>query len=408
MTQADVLLAILCALCCGVALYTYAIYPLVIWVLARCFGRDERRPFVADSELPGVSLLVVAHNEEAEIAARIENALAMDYPAGKLEIVIASDGSTDRTNEIVRRYAHRGVRLLAFEQQRGKSAALNRAIPQLSHPIVLLSDANTYAEPSACRRLAGWFSDPAVGVVCGRLVLTDPRTGRNVDGIYWKYETFLKKCESRLGALLGSNGGIYAIRKGLFTGIPANTIVDDFVIPLQARRQTGCRIIYDREAVACEETPAAIACEFHRRTRIGAGGFQSISLLKGLLHPRHGWVCFTFWSHKMLRWVCPFFLVGALLSSALLAGYGEFRALLVGQVAFYAGSILAGRLPARPRQLRWLKLGTMFTLMNAALLIGFLRWLRRGQEATWKRTERAARLPAPTVLPEVEMAGAHG
>src|SRR5262249_30950742 len=148
-------------------------------------------------------------------------------------------------------------------------------------------------------------------VVCGRLVLTDPATGCNVDSYYWRYETFLKRCEGRLGALLGANGAIYAIRRELYTPIPGNTIVDDFVIPLRAKLRTGCRIVYDGDAVAREETPPNVGAEFHRRSRIGAGGFQSIGLLWRLLNPRSGWVAFTFFSHKILRWVCPFFLVAA-------------------------------------------------------------------------------------------------
>jgi cellulose synthase/poly-beta-1,6-N-acetylglucosamine synthase-like glycosyltransferase len=237
-------------------------------------------------------------------------------------------------------------------------------------------------------------------VVCGRLVLTDPATGRNVDSLYWKYETFLKKCESRLGALLGSNGGIYAIRRSLFRGIPNDTIIDDFVIPLSAREATGCRIVYDRDAVACEVTPETIGSEFRRRSRIGAGGFQAIGLLRGLLSPHHGWVGFTFWSHKVLRWLCPFFLVGALALNLCLIEQPVYFGLFLAQLGFYAASVLAYYLPARPRSLRYLKVGTMFTMMNAALLVGFFRWLTGGQKGAWQRTERVAEgglpLPEPT------------
>jgi len=340
-------------------------------------------------------LLIAAYNEEAEIGGRIENALELDYPADKFEIIIASDGSTDRTNDIVRGYERYGVKLLAFENRRGKATVLNDAIPTARGEIVMLSDANTCSHAAAAERMAAWFKDPDVGVVCGRLVLTDPATGNNVDSLYWKYETFLKKCESRLGALLGSNGGIYATRKSLFEGIPRNTIVDDFVIPLLARQRTGCRIIYDRDAVATEETPAKIQSEFHRRARIGAGGFQSIGLLAGLLSPSHGWVSFTFLSHKILRWTCPFALVTAFVANALLVRHAAFGYLLLGQVFFYAASLIVAPLPARPRVLRYPRVMTMFTMMNAALLVGFFRWLRSGQNAAWKRTERIARSSEP-------------
>jgi len=238
--------------------------------------------------------------------------------------------------------------------------------------------------------MIGWFADPRVGVVCGRLRLFQPSQGRNVDSLYWKYETFLKKCESRLGALLGANGGLYALRRALFRPIPPDTIVDDFVIPLQAKLRTGCAIVYEPQAVAHEETPQNIAAEFHRRARIGAGGFQSIVRLRGLLSPRLGWTAFTFLSHKVLRWLCPFFLIGMLLSSLWLLGDPLYRWLFLGQIAFYGASLLFGWLPGRSRLLRPFRLTTMFTVMNAALLVGFWRWLRGGQKAAWLRTDRPA------------------
>src|SRR4029079_12592565 len=139
--------------------------------------------------------------------------------------------------------------------------------------IVLLSDANTFTDVDALRRIVRWFADPQVCGVCGRLVLTDPATGQNVDSLYWRYETYLKRCEGRLGALLGANGGIYAVRPSCFNPIPANTIVGGLVLPLQAKLRTGCEIVYDPEAVANEETPSNIKSEFRRRARIGAGGF---------------------------------------------------------------------------------------------------------------------------------------
>jgi cellulose synthase/poly-beta-1,6-N-acetylglucosamine synthase-like glycosyltransferase len=377
--------------CLALVAYAYAGYPLLLAGLARLFGRRSRAPNpAADADLPAVSLLVTAYNEEAEIDKRVRTALVTDYPADKLEIVIASDGSTDATAAIVRRYARRGVRLLDYRPRRGKASVLTAAFPELRGDIVLLSDANTQIDPSALRQMVRWFQDPRVGVVCGRLILTDPRTGRNVDGLYWQYETFLKKREGRLGALLGANGAIYAIRRDLFRPIPAGTIIDDFVIPLQARLRTGCAIVYEAGAAATEATPLHIGDEFRRRSRIGAGGFQSICLLWPLLHPRHGWTAFTFLSHKVLRWLCPFFLLGLAATNLCLLDRPLYRGLLVGQAGFYLVSLLAALLPARARALRPLRLTTMFTSMNAALLVGFWRWLRGRQQAAWERTARLA------------------
>jgi cellulose synthase/poly-beta-1,6-N-acetylglucosamine synthase-like glycosyltransferase len=374
--------------CFGLVLYTYPCYPLVIRCLAALFGRLVVPPELPTEELPKLSILIAAHNEGAIIAARIENALALDYPGERLEIAVATDGCSDQTAEVVRRYADRGVRLLEYPVRRGKATVLNASIPQLTGDVVVLSDANTFTEPDAARRLARWFADRRIGVVCGRLVLTDPVTGTNADSLYWRYETYLKKCEGRLGALLGANGGIYALRRECFTPIPTDTIVDDFVLPLQAKLRTGCGIVYDPGAVAHEETPPNIRAEFRRRARIGAGGFQSVGRLWGLLNPLNGWIAFTFLSHKILRWGCPFFLLTLLVTSALLWQDPVYRALLFAQVAFYALSALTPLVPTKSRFLKPLRLTTMFTGMNVALLLGFWRWVSGGQRATWRRTVR--------------------
>ncbi len=376
--------------CAAGVFYAYVGYPVLIWRLARWFGRPVTPPAPTDDELPTVSLLIAAYNEEAVIEERLRNALAMDYPPGKIEIVVASDGSSDRTPEIVRGYADRGVRLLDYRQRRGKAAVLNSAFAELHGDVVLLSDANTYTDTPALRQLVRWFADPAVGVVCGWLVLTDPDTGRNVDSLYWKYETFLKRCDGRLGALLGANGAIYALRREVYVPIPTETIVDDFVIPLLARLRTGCALVYDGEAVAREETPRDVGAEFHRRSRIGAGGFQSLGLLWRLLNPRQGWVAFTFLSHKVMRWLCPFFLLGLLASNLVLFATPFFSVALLAQFAFYLASLLAGLAPPELKSLRPLRLTTMFTSMNAALFVGFLRWLRGTQKGAWRRTARLA------------------
>jgi cellulose synthase/poly-beta-1,6-N-acetylglucosamine synthase-like glycosyltransferase len=382
--------------------YAYAGYPALIWVASRVFGRKPRRPEVSDEELPTVTLVIAAWNEGLNIRQRLDNALQIDYPAGKFDIVVASDGSNDHTNAIVREYAaeHAHIRLLAYVERRGKAAVLNDTLPGVRGEIVMLSDANTFTEPPAARQLAAWFRDPGIGCVSGKLVLIDPEHGRNVDGLYWKYETFLKVCESRLGALLGSNGGIYALRKSAYEPIPDNTLVDDFVIPLLAKEKTGIRIVYDHHAKAYEETPPSMSSEFHRRARIGAGGFQAIGILRGLLNPRHGWVWFTFLNHKILRWSGPFLLLFALVGNAFLVfalsipGLGEkpllpyLAGLLAAQVSFYISSLFTAVVPNRPRFLKVLRLPAMFTLMNVALGVGFYRWMMGRQKVTWKRTLR--------------------
>ncbi|MDZ4754992.1 MAG: glycosyltransferase family 2 protein [Phycisphaerae bacterium] len=368
-------------------LYAYLGYPLLIWTLARLFGRAPRPGPVDTDGAPRIALVIAAHNEAAVIEARIENALALDYPRDRLDIVIASDGSVDATPHICLQFGGQ-IRALLFPHRRGKAATLNAAVAEIDAEIVAFSDANTFMNPDALLLLARWFRDPAVGAVCGRLVLSDPQTGTNADGIYWRYETFLKRSESRLGALLGANGAIYAIRRTLFTPLPAGTVIDDFVIPLAARMRSGCRIVYDPEAIAHEDTAPDVRGEFHRRARIGVGGFQAIGFLWRLLSPRHGWTAFTFWSHKVLRWCCPLLLLAALGSAASLAYEPVYRAALGAQILFYAVCAAAAYIPPTNRACRILRVFPMFASMNLALLLGLLRWTRGNESGIWKRTER--------------------
>jgi cellulose synthase/poly-beta-1,6-N-acetylglucosamine synthase-like glycosyltransferase len=373
--------------CVALIVYAYAIYPIVVWGLTRLFGRLATSPALAEDDLPSVSLLIAAYNEEQVIASRIENALALDYPADRLEVVVASDGSSDATAQIVSAFKDRRIRLLQSPLRRGKATVLNAAFRHVRGDIVLLSDANTFTDRSALRRLVRWFENPRVGIVCGQLVLTDPATGRNVDGLYWRYETFLKRCEGRLGGLLGANGAIYAIRRSSFAGIWNDTIVDDFVIPLVTRLRSGCEIVYDEDAVAYEETPHDFSTEFSRRSRIGAGGFQSIIRLRGLLNPSQGWTTFTFVSHKVLRWLCPFLLIAAFVTNLALINVPLYQLTMTVQALGY-GLALLGLATGTRAGFRPLRLATMFTAMNAALLVGFWRWASGGQQGIWQRTAR--------------------
>jgi len=371
--------------------YAYLGYPVLVHVLARLCGRRVAPPVASEEKLPNVSLLISAWNEEKWIADRVLNALHQDYPADRLRVVIASDGSTDRTCQIVRdlaaRYPGRVV-LRDFHERRGKATVLNSVLPELRTGIVVFSDANTFFDRDAVRNLVRWFGDRDVAAVCGKLHLIDSGTGLNVDSLYWRYENFLKEREARLGALLGANGAVYAIRKSGYIPIPGDTIIDDFVIPLQIKLRTRGRIVYDEQAVATEETPPHVSDEFRRRARIGAGGFQSLSRLWPLALPTAGWTALAFVSHKLLRWIAPLWLLVALGTNLLLLYQPGYRLLLALQVAFYALAALGLFLPGNGRLTRGLRLATLFTSMNAALAVGFWRWLAGLQGGTWQRTVR--------------------
>jgi cellulose synthase/poly-beta-1,6-N-acetylglucosamine synthase-like glycosyltransferase len=373
----------------GAVAYAYVIYSAVLWIAAGIFGRRADPSPLADEALPFLSVLIAAHNEQAVIERRIQNALELDYPADKFEIVIASDGSTDSTADVCRQFEDRRVRVLDFPVRRGKAGVLSAAMSELRGAIVLLSDANTFTDKSAARLLVRWFADEKVGAVCGRLVLQDSATGKNADGLYWRYETFLKMHESRLGALLGSNGAIYAIRRDLFPQLSPSTIVEDFVIPLLARLRTNCRIIYDAEAVAHEESAPDIQSEFRRRVRIGAGDVQAIKMLWPLLNPRHGWIAFTFFSHKVLRWLGPLFLLTALLTNAALLDLETYQRIGLLQLSGYAMAGVGALVPGGITGGKFLRLCNLFVTMNAALLVGYFSIFFGSASSAWKPTKRS-------------------
>jgi cellulose synthase/poly-beta-1,6-N-acetylglucosamine synthase-like glycosyltransferase len=364
----------------GVIIYSYAIYPLLLALLpARRFeGPGE------PTEWPSVSVLISVYNEEKHITERIENLLALDYPADKLEIIIGSDGSTDRTNDLVGEFADPRVKLHAFKGRGGKPSVLNRLIPQARGALLVFSDANAMFASDALRKLVRHFSDPRIGGVCGRLVLHGDNSETD-EGPYWKLETYLKTHESALDSCLGANGAIYAIRKSCWPGIPDNTFVDDFVIGMRVRER-GVRVIYDTEAVATEELPQSVGHEMTRRIRIGAGDFQALFLCWRSLLPWRGLYVWSFWSHKVLRWVAPFFMITALVANVMLLPSLVFAVLLALQLTFYLLAIIGSMM--RRRKFILFSAPHYFVVINLSLLLGFFRFVTGTQQAAWKRTAR--------------------
>ena len=391
-------------------IYTYIGYPVALFLLSsiRQMARDlrfivnrvDRRTPRDCDPWPAVSLIVPAYNEEDVIAAKVENALALDYPADRLEIIIASDGSTDATNRIVESYVDRAenrgrLKLINFTDRGGKISVVNRIVPQTAHEIVVLSDANTMYEPKTVKNLVRHFTGDDVGVVVGEMVLSNPSEEHKGEKYYWRYEVMLKFMENKLGAILGASGGIYAIRKALFEPVPNNTIVDDFVIPLKIAER-GYRQVYSPEARAFEDTARNVQAEVVRHERIAAGNFQSIMMLWRLLNPLRGYIAFTFVSHKLLRWSAPLFMLLALGANVPLAfaGSGTFvharaySAVLVLQALFYAAAVAgacSGRLPGIRRLCG---VPYYFVTMNLALMKGFCKFVRGTQKVTWKKIAR--------------------
>lgn len=371
--------------------YSYVGYPLLLGCLVSLRKGDsptarglENRP---PEDYPFVSLIVAAYKEESVILERLQNAVQMDYPADRYEVLIGCDGHEDTTGELVNIFNDSRIRLCQYPQRRGKPSVLNDTVPQARGSILAFSDANTFWEPAALKRIVRHFEDDAVGGVCGQLRLTDPFTGENVDGMYWKYENVIKRWEGRIGALLGVNGAIYAIRRDLWEPIPDNSIVDDFLIGMRIHLK-GRQLLFDETAIANEESAPTMNAEFHRRARIGAGGFQSLCWLKQLLSPKYGAVAFAFWSHKVLRWVCPLFLALAFIGNLGLRSIPLYQVTMIMQCLFYSVAIVGRHLPGSNLGVRLTRLTTMFTEMNLALSVGFWRWVSNRQSGAWKRTAR--------------------
>jgi len=367
--------------------YAYCFYPVLLWLLDRFFKVQK---FLSNEDCPPVSLIVAAYNEEKVIESRIRNCLALDYPKDKLEIIIASDGSSDGTTDIVRRYAPEGVVLHAYAERRGKVNVLNETVPKAKYSIVLFSDANTAFTRQAVKKLVRYFADPNVGCVCGGLQFVNAEgsnTGE-LEGIYWRYETFLKKIEGRRGALLGANGAIFAIRKGLYQSLESDTIIEDFVLPMRIL-QKGFACLYASEASAIEEAAHKIVHERQRRVRIGAGDFQSLFRLLPMLNPFRGFPALAFFSHKVLRWLAPFFLAVAFAANIFLLTSGRpYIFIFILQCAFYSAALAGRGMVRRKKQFKLLSLAYYFASMNLALFLGFLKFLQGTQSVKWNRTER--------------------
>lgn len=388
----------------GIVIYSYVGYPIILGMIARLRGKTANSDEALGQsklpeEYPFVSIIIAAYKEESVILERLNNAIQMDYPADRYEVLIGCDGNEDTTGELVESFNDSRIKLCQYPQRRGKPSVLNDTVPQAKGDIIAFSDANTFWERDALKRLVSHFENETVGGVCGQLCLTDPYTGENVDGMYWKYENILKRWEGQIGALLGVNGAIYAIRKDLWEPIPANSIVDDFLIGMRIHLK-GLALLFDEKAIANEESAPSIGAEFHRRARIGAGGFQSLCWLSSLLSPKYGYTAFAFWSHKVARWLCPAFLATAFVANLFLINQPLYQASMILQCCFY-GTALAGRyLVGNGKAIRLTRLTTMFTDMNLALSVGFWRWASNQQSGAWKRTARQVEVDAESVPTE--------
>ena len=360
--------------------YTYFIYPLVLCILSVILPAKKR--YRSEEYSPTISLVIAAYNEEESIRKKIINSLALEYPKEKMEIVIVSDGSTDRTNEIIGEFAskNRNLVLIKLKENKGKANALNKAVRRCNGEIIVFSDATTIYKKDALKKLVPYFSDSQVGLVSGRLDFID-KAGKTAEGLYWRYETWLRRLESKTDSMVYVSGAIYAIRRKVYRKLPENTINEDLQIPFQISSR-GYRSLYADDAVAYEEVGENTFHEFVRRVRIGAGNYQALFRVINL-NPIKGVLSFNFFSHKVLRWLVPFFLIIIAALNIALINERFYLFILIVQLFFYIFAFVGFLLDLLNKPAYILKIPYFFAAMNLAMLVGFFRFIKGIKKGAW-------------------------
>jgi len=392
--------------CMAAIAYNYFGYPVVLFTLA-VFAqaktdllyllRRRSRRCQLRGEIPDVAVLISVYNEEEVIQARIRNLQELDYPADRLEVWLGLDAPTDKTAELLTRLPSTQFHAVQFSERRGKLAVLSDLARRTSAEILVITDANTMFDRNCIRNLARHFVDERVGVVSGEEVrMAAGGADAAGESLYWRYECALKMLESRLNCVQGANGAALGVRGSLFPP-KKRSIVEDFQIPLEARLQ-GYRVVYDPEAIAVEEVAPTSSAQFSRRVRIGCGDYQTLFHNLNCLNPMRGLPAFSFFSHRVLRWLTPMLLLIAFSCSVVMVTQPGFAKWAVAQCIFYGMAIVGYELKKRGTALPLFALPLQFCATNLALLCGFVRFLRGGQPLTWKSTPR--RLQPELVLEE--------
>lgn len=387
--------------CILLVVYAYVGYGLVLWVLIRVkrlFRGKFTPPVLEEAELPEVTFMTAAWNEERFMPEKIRNCLAFDYPRDKIRFLFVTDGSTDRTNEIIEQFPYPADVQWALhwtDARDGKISAVNRAMKQVDTPLVIFTDANTDINPQGVRNIVRHYKDPKVGAVAGEKRI---QTATNADatgageGIYWKYESTLKRWDSELYSVIGAAGELFSIRTALYKDVDPNTIIEDFVMTVGLAAE-GYRVRYEPEAVASEGQSANIKEELKRKIRIAAGGLQAVARLWRVLIPfKNPLLTFQYISHRVLRWtLAPLALPVILGINIYLAAQSSvpYQGLLVLQLAFYLFAGLGWYLERRQLKFKPFFVPYYFCMMNYAVYRGFVRIVRRKQSVVWERAKRA-------------------
>ncbi|WP_207432149.1 glycosyltransferase family 2 protein [Sabulibacter ruber] len=384
----------------AVVFYTYFGYALVAWIMAKG-ALLLRKPKALTFFEPDVTLVVPAYNEASILESKIENCLSLDYPRKKLKIIFITDGSTDNCGEILANYPQ--VLHLHSPVRGGKALAENRAMQYVQTPYVIFTDCNSFLNKEAVREMVKHYQDQQVGAVSGekKVMTLDSAPGAG-EGLYWKYESFLKKCDSQIYSLMGAAGELVSFRSDLYRPLEKDTILDDFVQSLRIVEQ-GYKVVYEPLAYASETPSTSIAEEMKRKVRICAGGWQSMVRLGALLNPfRQPLVTFLYVSHRVLRWsIAPLMLALLLPLSLILAWQkgGLYTLIFASQILFYLASWVGWVMESKGRKVKALILPLYFTLMNLAVFAGFLRFIRNAQPAAWEKADRTT-IPSVAISSE--------
>lgn len=386
-----------------IVFYSYVGYGIVLYLYIKIRNAlsPRKKTIEYSSELPTVTLLVALYNEEDIVGRKIENTFELDYPPEKLQIVFITDGSTDRTNEIIERYPR--IKLLFTPGRAGKVAAINRAMEMVDNPITIFCDANTFLNKQAIREIVKHYHDPLVGAVSGeKKVLAELSSGdANAkhaagagEGLYWKYESFLKKLDSSFYTVVGAAGELFSLRTHLFTPVNNDVLLDDFIISMNICKN-GYRVVYEPKAYACEAPSFNLKEEQKRKIRISAGGIQSILMLLPLLNIfKYGRLSFQYISHRVLRWaVCPFLLPLVFILNIIICIYHSsplYLVILILQTLFYLAAFTGWWFARRNIKVKLLYVPYYFVFMNLSMFLGMKRFFAKSQTVLWDKAKRQA------------------
>jgi cellulose synthase/poly-beta-1,6-N-acetylglucosamine synthase-like glycosyltransferase len=341
-------------------------------------------------ELPKVTILIAAYNEREILLQKVRNCYALNYPADLMDILVVTDGSNDGSDEIL--YDLPLVRVMHLPARSGKLAAVNRAMQQVKSPIVVLTDANCMLNPEALHNIVRHYQDPRVGAVSGekRVIAKENSSGQG-EGLYWKYESFLKKLDSDLNTTVGAAGELFSFRRYLYKFLPEDTIIEDFVLAMEIASE-GYRVVYEPQAIAEEEPSANLKEEWKRKVRICAGGFQAISLFSYLLKPRYfNLLSFQFFSHRLLRWaVVPFLfpIIFLLTCWEAYQGFTMYQVFFILQAIAYTLAAVGLLFTTKDKLPKLISLPFQFVMMNAAAYAGLIRYWAGTQSAIWEKSKR--------------------